>query len=213
MRVITIIVAGLIALATVGAAVAGGASGGVTGKITLEDGSPASSYSVLVISADTPQPASFADIEEQLTLTDTEGSFSVSGLADGDYLVVPWVSVDELINPLPETFGLALEGEESVADEVMLFAAQRVTVSGGATASDLEFAVRTLTLEGDIMTTLEGTDTTSHAGAPVTPAASSGESDWMSTGVIAAIVGAAALAMAAAGGCALRARLRSVANR
>ena len=112
-------------------------TGSISGQIVFK-GEHRGLLGLFFVPGDTPQP-----VEDQLFLSflidvDGEGNFSVSGLADGDYLLVlpPWLTAAK---PLPESIRVL-----DLFGELRTLPALRVTVAGGEAVTGVEIPIMRL---------------------------------------------------------------------
>lgn len=134
---IVIIAAALFGAAVLSVAHAQEGTGSISGRIVFE-GEHRGLLGLFFVPGDTPQP-----VEDQLFLSflievDGEGNFSVSGLADGDYLLVlpPWLTAAK---PLPESIRVL-----DLFGELRTLPALRVTVAGGEAVTGVEIPIMRL---------------------------------------------------------------------
>ena len=104
-------------------------------QIELETGA-AFVFAFFVIPADTPQPMDFRVLLDHGIYPDVEGNFTVSNLADGDYLIVS-LGVAEVVTPLPEIVCVV-----GPSNQIGGLPALRVIVANGQPVTGIEIVVR-----------------------------------------------------------------------
>ena len=134
---IVILAAALLGAAALSVAHAQEPTGSISARVVIEGQPPVPYDDVFsVVSADTPQPM----FSEQLVLVqfDDQGNFTVSGLGDGDYLLVlpPWWSFVDAVTE--EVLIAPPDG----TDITLALSAIRVTVANGQAVVGIQIVVR-----------------------------------------------------------------------
>ena len=93
-------------------------------------------FAFFLISADTPQPMDYRVLLDHGINPDVEGNFTVSDLADGDYLIVS-LELAEVVTPLPEI--VCVVGPSNLIGGLP---ALRVIVANGQPVTGIEIVVR-----------------------------------------------------------------------
>ena len=131
-----IIAAALLGAAALSVAHAQEPTGSISGRIVIAGQPPVPYDDVFsVVAADTPQPIPNHQLE--LVQFDDQGNFTVSGLGDGDYLLVlpPWWG---FVDGVVEEVLLA----SPVAEITLTLSAIRVTVANGQALVGIQIVVR-----------------------------------------------------------------------
>ncbi|MCH7811804.1 MAG: hypothetical protein IH958_04160 [Chloroflexi bacterium] len=120
-----------------------GPEGSISGRLifegwqpTYEEGAVNISFALFIIPADRPQPIDIVESLPRIEMADADGIFSIGGLANGDYLLLPLGRVGSS-TPAPEVIMLAGEpGAEPVSA-----LAVPITVADGEAVVGIEIRI------------------------------------------------------------------------